>query len=166
MLNCNLLRVGDVLRGQISVGMFLSWRRRCEAVWAIASSITVLSRRDLANWLTALLLLLLTPLACILRACGDAGWAYGDRTAHLQCLAHKELGACAHRHAGGLAHHHHGRRAHGHSTGNFEHGGGGVESGESRCCWIAGLRAVPSQELHADARSPGRRLQARHSPSR
>jgi hypothetical protein len=31
---------------------------------------------------------------------------------------------------------------------------------------VAGLRAVPSQELHAQARSSGRRLQARQSPSR
>ena len=115
----------------------MSWRRRCEAVWAVSLSITVLSRCGLANWLTALLLLLLTPLAYVLRECGEAERAYGDRTAHLQCLAHKELGACAHRHAGGLAHHHHGRRAHGHGTGGFEHDGGGVESGESWCCWIA-----------------------------
>lgn len=31
---------------------------------------------------------------------------------------------------------------------------------------VAGLRAVPSQELHTQARSSGRRLQARQSPSR
>jgi hypothetical protein len=32
----------DVLRGQISVGMFLSWRRRWETVWAVSRSMRVL----------------------------------------------------------------------------------------------------------------------------
>lgn len=126
--------------------MFLSWRKRWEAVWAVASSIRVLSCCDLANWLTALLLLLFTPLAYILRACGGAWRPYGDRTAQLQCLAHKELGALTHRHARSLAHHHHGRRAHGHSTGSLEHGDGW--SGEWRVVVLLVVQAVPSQELH------------------
>jgi hypothetical protein len=68
--SCILHSGRDVLKGQISVGMFLSWRRRWEAVWAVASSIRVLWCPCSANWLTALLVLLLTPLASVLQACG------------------------------------------------------------------------------------------------
>lgn len=71
--------------------------------------------------------------------------AYGDGTAQLQCLAHKELGALTHRHARSLAHHHHGRRAHGHSTGSLEHGG--RWSGEWRVVVLLVVQVVPSQEL-------------------
>lgn len=124
MLSRVLCNDSHVLKGQISVGMFLSWRRRCEAVWAVASSIRVLSCRSSANWLTALLLLLLTPLANILRKRGEAWRAYRDGAAQLQCLAHKELGALTHRHPGSLTHHHHGRGAHGQGASSFEHGEG------------------------------------------
>lgn len=143
--------------------MFLSWRRRCEAVWAVAWSIRVRLCHGLANWLTALLLLLLTPLAYVLQACGEVQRAYGDGTAQLQCLAHKELGALTHRHPGRLAHHHHGRRAHGHGAGSFEHGE--RWSGEWRVVVLLDVQAVPSQELHAWS-SSSRRLHARQSPSR
>lgn len=54
------LREDSILKGQISVGMFLSWRRRCEAVWAVYRSIRVRSGIVSANWLTTLLLLLVT----------------------------------------------------------------------------------------------------------
>lgn len=143
--------------------MFLSWRRRCEAVWAVASSIRVLSSRCSANWLTALLLLLLTPLACVLRACGGAWRAYGHRTAQLQCLAHKELGALTHRHPGSLAHHHHGRGAHGQGAGSFEHGEGW--SGECRVVVSLDVQAVPSQEPHS-LELVKSEVAARETPSR
>lgn len=133
--------------------MFLSWRKRCEAVWAMAWSMGVLSSRYSANWLTALLLLLLTPLAYILQACGEAWRAYGHRTAHLQCLAHKELGALTHRHARSLAHHHHGRGAHGQGAGSFEHGE--VWSGEWRveCRWMC--KQCRHRSLTSGARQVG-----------
>jgi hypothetical protein len=111
--------------------LFIPVRIRWETVWAVVSSIEVLSSRSSANWLTAVLLLLQTPLAFVLHVWGKPG-AYGDGAAHLQCLTHEELGARAHRHTGRLAHHHHGRRAHGHSTGCFEHGGRWWRSGECR----------------------------------
>lgn len=146
--------------------LFIPWRMRWETVWAVVSSIEVLSSRSSANWLTAVLLLLQTPLAFALHLWGEPG-AYRDGAAHLQCLTHKELGARAHRHTGRLAHHHHGRGAHGHSTGCFEHGGRWSWSGEWRGVVVLDVQSLPSQELHACvARSSSRRLHARPSPSR
>ena len=95
--------------------LFIPWRMRWETVWAVVSSIEVLSSRSSANWLTAVLLLLQTPLAFALHLWGEPG-AYRDGAAHLQCLTHEELGARAHRHTGRLAHHHHGQIYFGDST--------------------------------------------------
>ena len=92
---------------------------------------------------------------CSASVCGSIK-AYGHRTAQLQCLAHKELGALTHRHPGSLAHHHHGRRAHGQGTSSFEHGE--WWRGEWRVVVSLDVRAVPSQEPHAWS-SSSRRLQ-------
>ncbi|KAH9864945.1 hypothetical protein IAQ61_008890 [Plenodomus lingam] len=52
-------------------------------------------------------------LACATLPGPQATRTYRHRAAHLQRLAHEELGA--------LAHHHHARGPHGHGPGNFEH---------------------------------------------
>lgn len=89
--------------------------------------------------------------------------AYGHRTAQLQCLAHKELGALTHRHPGSLAHHHHGRGAHGQGAGSFEHGEGW--SGEWRVVVSLDVQAVPSQEPHS-LELVKSEVAARETPSR
>lgn len=107
---------GNLLRGQISVGMFLSWRRRCEAVWAVQVNWHAVdagrcngpyrrappSGSGLAGGSSAY------PPGCV---------TYRDRAAQLQRLAHEELRAPAHRHEAG--------RPHRHGPRDFEHGGGG-----------------------------------------
>jgi hypothetical protein len=48
----------NVLKGQISVGMFLSWRMRWDTVWAVLYQYVLHYMLRSANWLTAVLLLL------------------------------------------------------------------------------------------------------------
>jgi hypothetical protein len=117
--SCNPNRCCDLLNGQISVGMFLSWRRRWETVWAawcqcLSSSPLTLHLAyprgpPSVNWSA------FDPTSSFLRH------AYRHRTAQAQRLPHKQLRARPHEHVLRGAHHHHARGLHRQNPRSLEH---------------------------------------------
>lgn len=135
----------DVLNGQISVGMFLSWRMRWEMVWAVYCQCH-LDALWSVNWRTAMLLFL-SIVSISSPESLRAGKKYRHRTAHAQRLPHEQLRACPHEHLLGGAHHHHARGLHSQDSRSLEHvvGRSSVGMVEWRVSRVVGELVVSSQ---------------------
>jgi hypothetical protein len=131
----NNMRRIDVLRGQISVGMFLSPRRRWETVWAVYRQFMIPGVCWALWWAyrrapPSVRFISNKFVVPIFRE------TYWHRVAHAHCLPHEELRALAHGHHARGLHRQHASRLHRKGPGSFEHNGGirvfaiGVESRE------------------------------------